>query len=402
MSRPMWSLVIGAAVASVGISFLWPLTAIYVHQVLGQPMPVVGFVMLLQAAANMFGALAGGILYDSRGARGPLLTSMAAAGLVLLVLAVDRQFVVYTVGIMLTGFAMGVSMPIFNAMAAEVWPDGGRTAFNAVYVGQNAGVAVGSSLGGLLATLGFQYCFLAAAALIAAFWVLIYVSYRGAHWARPPVRHIVERRVRERTPIWRLVGWPTLIMSGAMGLQWLAYDQWEVTVPNFMHAEGFPLPLYSLLWTVNTLLILGAQPLLTRVVERVPRIQSQVLTGSVLFCAAFSTLALFHTYPAYLSAMGLATLGEMLVLPGVPAAAEHWSRPERRGLVQGIVQMAGSMGRMAGPLLGGFLFVASDPRSLFMVMVGVFALGGVGYIWANRIHRRLPGETPIDISAEQA
>ena len=402
MSRPMWSLVIGAAVSSVGISFLWPLTAIYVHQVLGQPMPVVGLVMLVQAAANLLGALVGGLLFDARGARGPLLASMAVAGVVLLVLGFDRQFLVYTIGISLTGFAMGVSMPIFNAMAAEVWPDGGRTAFNTVYVGQNAGVAVGSSLGGLLATIGFQYCFLAASALIVGFWALIYFSYRGAHWVRPPARHIVERHPRERTPIWRLVGWPTLIMSGAMGLQWLAYDQWEVTVPNFMNAEGFPLPLYSLLWTVNTLLILGAQPVLTRVVERLPRIQSQVLTGSALFCAAFSILALFHTYPAYLSAMALATLGEMLVLPGVPAAAEHWSRPERRGLVQGVVQMAGSLGRMAGPLLGGFLFVASDPRGLFLVMVGVFALGGVGYIWADRIHRRLPDETAVDICVERA
>jgi MFS family permease len=399
----MWSLIIGAAVSAVGISFLWPLTAIYVHRILGQPMPVVGLVMMVSSAATLFGSLAGGLLYDARGARGPLLASMAVAAAVLLILGFDRDFWVYAGGVTLEGFAMGISMPIFNAMAAEVWPEGGRTAFNAVYVAQNAGVAVGSSLGGLLATIGFQFCFYAAGLFMVGFCLLIYFTYRGDHWVKPPHKHAGEHRASAGVPIWQVVGWPTLILSASMALDWLAYDQWEVTVPNFMQAQGFILPLYSVLWTVNTVLILAAQPLLSRFVAWLPRLTTQLLVGSGLFLGAFSILAFFHAYPAYLSAMVLATLGEMLVLPAVPAAAEARSRPERRGLVQGVVGMAGALGRMAGPLIGGLLFVASDPRELFLVMLGFFLVGGLGYIWADRLGNGfIVEEVGPEISAGEA
>src|SRR5579875_1127483 len=314
-SGPMWSLIIGAAVSSLGISFLWPLTAIYVHRILGQPMAVVGLVMMAQAGANLVGSLAGGLLYDARGAREPLLWSMAVAAAILAVLGFDRNFLVYAGGITLNGFAMGISVPIFNAMAVEIWPAAGRKAFNAVYVAQNAGVAVGSSLGGILATAGFQFCFYAAGAFMAGFVALIYVGYRGEHWVKPPAKPVAGIPPRVTRPIWELVGWPTLILAASMALDWLAYDQWEVTVPNFMQAEGFPLPLYSLLWTLNTVLILGAQPLLARFVARLPRLGTQLLFGSGLFVVAFAILAALHAYPAYLAAMALATLGEMLVLP---------------------------------------------------------------------------------------
>ena len=45
------------------------------------------------------------------------------------------------------------------AMAGAVWKEGGRRAFNAIYVAQNAGVAVGSALGGMVAAYSFTYVF---------------------------------------------------------------------------------------------------------------------------------------------------------------------------------------------------------------------------------------------------
>ena len=37
------------------------------------------------------------------------------------------------------------------AMAGSVWPEGGRKAFNAIYVVQNLGVALGATIGGYVA-----------------------------------------------------------------------------------------------------------------------------------------------------------------------------------------------------------------------------------------------------------
>lgn len=377
-------LLIGAAVSNVGISFLWPITSIYVHHVLHQPMTVVGLVMMAQAGASVVGSLVGGIVYDARGARTPILWAMALSAGVLLVLAWERDFWIYTIGMMLVWFAISATMPIFNAMAVAIWPTGGRSAFNAVYVAINAGVAVGSSLGGLLASVSFRLAFVSASFIMLALWVVMAFAYRGGAWTAAPKKNIPGRRL-PAAPLWKAVGWPTVILSVALAVQWMAYDQWEVTVPNFMQAEGLILPLYSLLWTLNTVLILAAQPLLTKVVERMPRVITQLITGSVFFVLGFGTLAVFHDYAAYVGGMVLATIGEMLVLPGVPAAAEARSSSNRQGLVQGFVSMAGSIGRTAGPLAGGLLFQANHPAELFSVMVGVMAMGGVGYLVSERM-----------------
>lgn len=365
----------------MGLAFLWPLMAIYLHHGLGQPMTIVGLVMMAQAGMSAVGALIGGVIYDTRGARVPMLWSMGLSTIALAAMGIVPGFWMFTIGVMVVGFSMSAANPIFNALSVEIWPEGGRVAFNAIYVAINAGVAVGSSLGGLLASLSFRATFITAGVVAAAIWILIYAAYRGDHWTHAPHRTPPAPKgalARSSTP--RAVNWSVIVLAGALAAQWLAYDQWETTVPNFMQAEGLPLILYSSLWTLNTLLILGAQPLLAKALALMPQVKTQLICGTILFVAAFGTMTLFHTYPAYLTGMVLATLGEMLVLPGVPAAAEQRSHPSRRGLVQGIITTAGSLGRMAGPLMGGLLFVPSHPGLLFAVMTAVMAVGGLGYV----------------------
>lgn len=344
-------------------------------------MAIVGLIMMAQAFTSAIGALVGGVTYDARGARWPMLWAVGISACMMALLAVFHDVWVFSVAVMVIGSCMSATMPIFNALSVEVWPDGGRRAFNSVYVALNAGVAIGSSLGGLLAAASFRLAFSTAALVVAGIWGFIYFGYRSEHWTRAP-RHKPHAiaRLAPNGSLWRAAGWPILLMSLALVLQWTAYDQWETTVPNFMQAEHMPLILYSSLWTVNTVLILLAQPLLRRVLVHLPRIMSQLLVGSGLFVLAFFLLAESHAYTAYLIAMVLATLGEMLVLPGVPAIAEEMSPPSRRGLVQGVVTMGSAVGRMAGPMLGGFLFVASNPDPLFLVMTGLMVVGGLTYL----------------------
>ena len=52
-------------------------------------------------------------------------------------------------------------IPAIYAMAGAVWPNGGRQTFNAIYLAQNIGVALGAALGGFVAELSFNYIFIA-------------------------------------------------------------------------------------------------------------------------------------------------------------------------------------------------------------------------------------------------
>jgi MFS family permease len=383
----MWFLAFGVAVNSLGFAFLWPLTAIYLHRVLGQPMAVVGAVLTAQAGAGLLGSFLGGILFDRLGGRRPLLFTVAVNVLLMTAMGLDRNFWVYSTGATLAGMGVGVLFPCLNALAAQIWPGAGRNAFNVVYVAQNAGVALGSILGGLVATVGFRLTFFSAAFLLAAFWVLIGLTYRGDAFERPAQR--TAGHEAGRVPLTALVPAVWLLGCG-MVLDWTAYVQWQSTTPNYMQAEGLPLPLYSLLWTINGGLILFGQPLVAAVVRWLPRVKRQILVGNTLFLAAFLLLALRHTYPVYVTGMVLSTFGEMLVWPGVPAAADALAPAGRRGAVQGLISMGGAVGRMLGPLLGGFLYAAGNPASLYLVMAAIFVAAGIVYGVHDRVGMALP------------
>lgn len=402
--RDMWLLAAGVAVNSLGFAFMWPLTAIYVHRVLGQPMTVVGVLLTAQAGAGLLGSFWGGVLFDRFGARRPLLVAVAVNVMLMAWIGLDRNFWVYAVGATFAGMGVGVVFPCLNALAAQLWPGAGRNAFNVVYVAQNAGVAFGSILGGLVASIGFQFTFFSAAMLLATFWVLIAVAYRGTAFDRPPAPEAaVGRRLRaHRVPLASL-GSATWLLAAGLMLDWVAYVQWQSTTPNYMQAEGLALPLYSLLWTINGGLILLGQPLVLAVVRWLPRAKTQILVGNALFLLAFLLLAGRQAYPVYVAAMALSTLGEMLVWPAVPAAADQWAPPGRRGTVQGLISMAGSVGRMAGPLLGGILYVAIAPAGLFLIMAAIFVGAGLVYLVYDRLGRNPDIRQRVDPtrSAEQ-
>lgn len=72
------------------------------------------------------------------------------------------------------------------AMVGTVWPEGGRRAFNAMYVGQNVGIAIGTACGGLVASYRFDYIFLANFILYFVFFLIAFIGFRGMEDKKEP------------------------------------------------------------------------------------------------------------------------------------------------------------------------------------------------------------------------
>lgn len=381
---PVWRLIVGTAIHSGGFSFFWPFTTLYVHVVLGRSLALAGLVLMAQSAAGIGGAAVGGVLFDRWGGRRSMLWGVGLSVVLMTGIALVHGFWWFAVLVALFGFASSLVSPSLYAYAATIWPEGGRQAFNALYVARNAGVAFGTLAGGLVAAVSLHLTFLAAALLFVAFWVMAQWGYRGPAFDRV---HRAPSALLAAPRFLRVSPGVLLLMVG-LGLDWMAYTQWQTTTAAYMHSEGFSLPAYSVLWTVNGVLILAGQPVTSWVARRWPAVRHQLLVGSGLFCAAYGWLMLSHAYAGYVVAMVLGTLGEMLVWPAVPTAAAQLAPAGQEGRYQGWVASATSAGRMVGPVVGGLL-VAGVARPLFYgAMVGAYLVALAAYWLYGRLAGR--------------
>nr|WP_051530031.1 MFS transporter [Anoxybacillus tepidamans] len=175
MPRALWMLMIGMAVYVTGASFLWPLNAIYVHDELHKPLSVAGIVLMLNSAATIAGNLLGGVLFDKWSGFRTLMMGAATTLAAIVSLIFFHGWPHYPIFLTIIGLGAGIVFPVMNAYAGAVWPEGGRKAFNAIYVAQNVGVAAGSALGGWIASYSFDWIFVANSLMYDLFFILTYL-----------------------------------------------------------------------------------------------------------------------------------------------------------------------------------------------------------------------------------
>ena len=219
MPKSLWLIVIGLFVIMTGSSFLWPLNAIYIHDHLGKSLTVAGIVLTLNSAASVIGNLWGGILYDKIGGYRSILLGMIITVTAMTGLTFWPGWPHYVIFLIFIGFGGGLVFPSMYAMAGSVWKEGGRKVFNAMYVAHNAGVAVGSALGGFVASLSFEYIFKANLFTYIIFLVIAVFGYRKISGQQGKQMKLLQERKRIGIqPKFRAL----LILCGAYLLCWVA------------------------------------------------------------------------------------------------------------------------------------------------------------------------------------
>jgi MFS family permease len=371
MPRALWLLIIGMAVNVTGSSFLWPLNAIYIHDHLGKSLTVAGIVLMLNSAASVFGNLFGGNLFDKIGGYKSILLGIAITLLSLVGLTIWHGWPQYVIFLTIIGFGSGIVFPSMYAMAGTVWKEGGRKAFNAIYVAQNVGVAAGAALGGYVASYSFEWIFLGNTVLYIVFFFIAFLGYKGITPTAGKSTNILQENqtVKNHTRLYAL-----LILCIGYLLCWVAYVQWQTTIAAYTQEINITIEQYSILWTINGALIVLGQPIMNRFIKGVKSVKVQIIIGTIIFIVSFAVAASAEKFMWFIAAMTILTVGEMLIWPAVPTIASQLAPEGREGFYQGIVNSTATGGRMIGPLLGGILVDLYGMSMLFTVLIGLFVL----------------------------
>lgn len=372
MPKLVWLLVIGMAVNVTGASLVWPLNTIYLHNELGKSLSLAGLVLMLNSGASVLGNLLGGTMFDKYGGYRSILIGIVISMLSLIGILFLHGWPWYAVWLIILGFGSGIVFPSIYAMAGTAWPQGGRKTFNAIYLSQNIGVALGAALGGFIAELSFDYIFMLNLLLYVVFFFIAFFGYRTAgvvHSGGNVMKDVGNIKDKDRFTA-------LILICVTYCVCWIGYVQWQSTISSYTQDLGISLKQYSLLWAINGVLIIVGQPLIKPVINFMSeKIKMQIATGLIIFIISYIVTSFAQDFSMFIVGMVILTIGEMFVWPAVPTIANELAPQGRTGVYQGIVNSTATLGRAIGPVLGGVIVDLYNMHTMFYTMIGFVLIG---------------------------
>lgn len=357
---------------------MWPLTTVYMHNQLHQTLTLAGIALLGMSLCMILGNWLGGWLFDNWSPFKSAIVGTLCSFIPMLILIFFHGWPIFGIMLLFIGLGDGIVMTVVNSFAANVTSIGSRRVFNYLYIGMNLGVVVGTLMVGYLMKHGVQLVFIAASICYTALLLIILADFRMKITTK--TQHHQQKAAKPAQL--DLIG----LIAFMVFCLYMSYTLWESVISVHMTNLGISFEHYSLLWTLNGLMIVFGQPIANRLGEYF-KMSSQIAVGSLIFILSFLILVFAKTYAVFVVTMIILTIGEMIGFPGIPAWIDKLAGDNDKGKFQGIYNMAISLGRAIGPLYGGLLIEYGSYRDLFGSVTFIMLVALAAVMVRNRVNQ---------------
>ncbi|WP_341779885.1 MDR family MFS transporter [Levilactobacillus sp. HBUAS70063] len=356
---------------------MWPLTTVYMHNELHQTLTLAGIALLGMSLCMILGNWLGGWLFDNWSPFKSAVVGTLCSFIPMLILIFFHGWPIFGIMLLFIGLGDGIVMTVVNSFAANVTSISSRKVFNYLYIGMNLGV-VGTLMVGYLMDHGVQLVFIAASICYTALLLIILADFRMKITTKTQHHQHKAAKPAQFNLIW--------LIAVMVFCLYMSYTLWESVISVHMTNLGISFEHYSLLWTLNGLMIVFGQPIANRLGEYF-KMSSQIAVGSLIFILSFLILVFAKTYAMFVLTMVILTIGEMIGFPGIPAWIDKLAGDNDKGKFQGIYNMAISFGRAIGPLYGGLLIEYGSYRDLFGSVTLLMLLALAAVMIRNRVNQ---------------
>ena len=392
LPRAVWLLQAGGLANAFGNGVVIPFLVIYLHNVRGFSLGVVGLIAASNAAAALVSGTVGGALADRIGPRatlaGALCVMAAAFSMFPLIHAPWHAFALN----MLAGLGSGAFWPSQSSLLTRLVPAARRpAAFAQQRVTMNLGIGLGGLTGGLIANAEsagtFTLLFGLDAATFLVFALVLTRLPRPAPVARGDGPAATYRTVLRNRPFRRFALLNMVFIAASIAPM-------SEFLPVFAKNEaGVSERGIGLIFFLNTAAIVLAQVPIAKLQEGRRRMQALAVMG-VLWAVSWLGVAAAGAWTAGAAAVAVISLamvvfavGECLhgVVQG-PLVADL-ADPRLIGRYMALSSLSWQAGFIVGPAVGGFVLDA-QPLALWPL---ASALCLAGSLWALAQERQLPG-----------
>lgn len=391
LPREVWLLFATNLINRAGMMVL-PFLVLYLTRELGFSLTRAGSMLAVYgASAIVFGPI-GGRLSDRIGALPVMRVSLIASGLMLLLFPLAKTFAaVAAMTVLWAGCAEMFRPASLAAITHVVAPEQRRQAFALNRLAINLGMSIGPALGGFLATVSFHAMFVVdAITTLLAGTLLAVTPWRAFSGVNSEAANRQGSRIGPATI---LHDGRFLVFLGGVILVGIVFFQHESALPLYLVQYLRLSPaFYGMLFTINTLLIVGLEVPIITATAHWPNRRSLII-GCILFAVGFGALGVIASPGGVIATVVVWTFGEMLLFPAMSAHMAEIAPENRRGAYMGAYSMSLSISLTVGPWMGTQLLASLGPVRVWSVMFALGALAALLMVFS--VPRRRPTHVAV-------
>jgi len=297
----------------------------------------------------------------------------------------------------------GASVGTASAYIADITPPENRSKrIGLIGAAFGIGFVLGPAIGGILSHFS----------VAAPFWFAAILSILNAivMWVvlPEPERHAVRQQGRvdlretlEQAGSWRLGVITVTYFIGIAGFAIVTVIYAQVSNRRFDLNQSQISYIFVMMGLIGALIQGGA---IGRLARRFGDVDLAI-AGFALMAVSMIAMPLAHSIPVFLLFSAGLAMGNSLSQPTISAIASKGASPALQGRVLGVVQSAGSLGRVFGPVIAGILLTSDHLRSNSRYgntpfLVGGFIIG-IAFVLAMTLRRAIPqkieAQPPIEV-----
>ena len=389
--RQFWLVGVGVFISSAGSSLIWPFQLIYISKTLALPITSVATLISISSLIGLLASLVGGAIADRFGRKIIMFAAQASHGIAYIFMS---RAVTYT-GFLIPMTIMGAAMPFYaigsDSMMADIIPSENRTeAFAILRMINNAGIAIGPAIGGLIVSTSYSNAFyLAAAAMLSYSLMLLFFvvetlkkTDNSVKTPQPEVMGGFGRILDDRN----FIGFVLTITIGMIAplLMWIlmaVYMNKYFGIPEFM---------YSWLPITNALMCVFLQYPMTFFTGRL-KPKTAITLGMLFYAIGVGSVAIMSSFWGFWLSMVIMSIGELILVPTGSKYVADIAPEDLRGRYMGIYWLTWGISRAVAPIIGGTLHDLISPKAIWWggLLMGLVSTAGL-YLFSIQKDKRPP------------
>jgi MFS transporter, DHA1 family, tetracycline resistance protein len=357
----------------IGFGMIVPVLPLYAQRFHATEWQI-GFLLASYSCMQFLAAPILGWFSDQYGRKPVLLYSLIGSAAGYILMASATSLATLFLARILAGVA-GASAGTATAYIADITPPENRSKRNAlISAASGIGWVLGPAIGGLLSQWSViaPFWFAAILSVLNAVWMWIVLREPGRHATRQEGRGSL-RQTFEQAGSWRLGIVTMTYFAGAAGFAMLIVILPQVLFRRF----GLNQSQISFVFVLAGLLTVAMQVgVFGRLAKRFGDVNLQI-AGLGIMAISMLTVPFAGSVPMFLFFSAGFVVGNSFSSPIASAIASKGANAALQGRVLGVVDSAGSLGRVFGPVLAGFLLSGDHARPNAQYGNSPFLAGGV-------------------------